>query len=577
VYKSALVILCACTIGIIGCSAGSELSTSAKVPESRPDLVATDPTYRAAMDHFMSGNLNDIKGEYAPAILDYQEALRYYQDPAIHDAMAQDYIRLGKPNMAIEESKQAVALSPEEINYLRTLAQAYLSGFDVDSARIQYQKILSIDSTQVQDILVLAQLDVRDNPKEAARLYERALSLVGPDLPTMMQLVKIYNSTGQFDKSIDVVNNMLRVDPSNVALKEMLADLYLQVDKSADALKLLKELMAERKGDYNLQARAATAYLRMRDFASADSLLDAIFSSDSTRADAKFAIAQFYLNEMQRDSSVVPFAEQIFSRLLALYPNDARAYLMAGLGASYADEDSVAEIYLNKSVAIDSTNPNSWQALGLFYYQKKSYGRMVEVMSKAARLFPDEYRVNLFLGLALNQAGKNGEAVRPLEKAVSLKPTDTDALSTLGQVYEALHRYDDAYRIYETALKVDAKNSLILNNYAYSLSERGVDLDKALKMAKLAVDLDPNNSAYLDTMGWVYFKLGEYKEAESFVKKALAARQKSDGSSATLEEHLGDIYEKLGDNDRAIEQWKKALEENPDNAGLKAKIEKAKT
>ncbi len=576
-YKFALAVLCACTIGIMGCSAGSKVAGSGQENLKEPDPMATNPNYRTAMNHFMSGNLNDVKGDYAQAILDYQDALRYYKDAAIYDAMAQDYSRLGKTDLAIEQSRQAVAMNPRKIEYRRTLAQAYLGGFDVDSARIEYQEILSIDSMQVQDMLVLAQLYQQDQPLKAAQLYERVLRLVGPDLPTMMQLVKIYNGTSQFDKSIDLVNKMLKIDSSNVPLREMLADLYLQVGKNSKALDVLKGLMSENKSDYNLMARAATAYLRMRDFVSADSLLDVIFSSDSTRADAKFAIGQFYLNEMEHDTSVVSFAEQIFGKLLALYPNDARAYLMAGLGASYAGKDSSAEVYLKKSVTMDSTNVNAWQALGIFYYQKKNYTRMAAVMSKAAEIFPEDYRTNLFLGLALNQAGRNQEAVRPLEKAVSLQPTDTDALSTLGQVYEALHRYDDAYRIYDTALKLNANNSLILNNYAYSLSERGVELDKALRMATLAVKLDPNNSAFLDTIGWVYFKLGDYRKAESFVKKALAARQKSDGSSATLEEHLGDIYEKLGENGKALEQWQKALDQNPDNSGLKAKIEKAKT
>ncbi|OYV87464.1 MAG: hypothetical protein B7Z63_02325 [Ignavibacteriae bacterium 37-53-5] len=523
----------------MGCSTGSEVSKPGESSQTQPDLIATNPNYRTAMDHFISGNLSDVKGDYAEAILDYQDAIRFYRDPSIYNAMAQDYIRLGKADLAVEQSKQAVAMAPGKIDYRRTLAQSYLAAFDVDSARIQYSKIISIDTTQVEDMMVLAQLYQRDDPSRAAQLYERVLKLVGPDLPTMMQLVRIYNSTNQFDKSIDVVNKMLKVDSSNAPLKEMLADLYLQVGKNADALKILQDLMRERNDDYNLKARAATAYLRMKDFASADSLLDTIFTSDSTRADAKFAIGQFYLNEMQRDSSVVPFAEQIFGKLLS--------------------------------------NAGAWQALGLLYYQKKEFNRMAVVMTRAAEIFPEEYRINLFLGLALNQAGKNQEAVKPLEKAVSLKPTDMDALSTLGQVYEALNRYDDAYRIYETALKLDPKNSLILNNYAYSLSERGIELEKAMKMAQFAVQLDPNNSAYLDTMGWVYFKLGDYGKAASYVKKALAERQKSDGSSATLDEHLGDIYDKLGDNEKAVEQWKKALMEDPGNPTLKEKIEKAKT
>ena len=576
-FKTVLIVLCACTIGIMGCSASSEIGNSPDSAKTEPDLMSTDPNYRAAMDHFISGNLNDVKGDYAQAILDYQEALMNYKAPDIYDAMSKDYMRLGKPKMAIDQAKMAVNFDPNRIRFLRTLAEAYLSDFNIDSARIQYQKILSMDSTDIGDMLVLARLYEKDQPKKAAELYQKSLTLTGPDLATMMQLVRIYNTTNEYEKSISVAEAMLRLDPCNVALKEMLVDLYMQVGRNADALNILKAMMAGNKNDYALMARAATVYLRMKNFSSADSLLDTIFTSDSTRADAKFAIGQFYLNEMQQDSSIVPFAQEIFAKLLKLYPNDARSYLMAGLGASSAHEDSAAAVYLKKSIALDSTSVNAWQALGILYYQNKDYARMASVMSSAVKFFPDDYRVNLFLGLALNQEGKNEDAVSPLEKALSIKPTETDALSILGQVYEALHRYDDAYRLYETALKLDSRNSLILNNFAYSLSERGIDLQRALEMAKRAIELDPRNSAYLDTMGWVYFKLGDYRKAEEFVRKALSERTKADGSPETLEEHLGDIYEKLGDTSKAVEQWKKALQSDPTKTDLKEKIEKAKS
>ncbi len=575
--KLAFIVILAALTALSGCSVVSQSTKSSGESREEPDLIAENPNYRIAMEHFIDGNLNDVEGEFAQAILDYQDALRYHRDAAILDAMAQDYMRLGKSEMAIQQSREAVALAPQEIDYRRTLAQAYMSAFNVDSARIEYSKLLLIDSSHVEDMIVLAQLYQRSDPGKAAELYEKILRLNGPDLPTMMQLVQIYNSMNEFDKSIGVLKGMLKLDPSNVALSEMLSDLYMQTDKNKEALAVLQDLMRTRKDDLSLKARAATVYLRMKDFAKADSLIDKVFSSDSTRADAKFEIAQFYLDEMQHDSTIVPFAQQIFNKLLGKYPKDARAYLFAGLGASYSNQDSLALVYLNKSITIDSTNPGSWQAIAICYYQKNNFGQMADVMSRAVNIFPDNFRLNLFYGLALNRVGRNADAVKPLEKAVALKPTDMDALSTLALVYEALNRFDDAYRVYETALKVDGKNSLILNNYAYSLSERGMNLEKALKMAQLAIQLDPNNSAFLDTIGWVYFKLGDYKKAASFISKALSLRNQSDGSPATLEEHLGDIYEKLGDMKRAVEYWEKALRHNPGSGSLRSKIAKAKT
>lgn len=560
-----------------GCAGVNQSANSPEGKAPKSDLIARDQNHRAAMGHFVDGNLNDAEGEFAQAILDYQEALRYYRDPEILDAMAQDYMKLGKSEMAIEQAHEAIALSPRDVRLRRTLAQAFLAEYQVDSARAEYSRIVSIDSTQAEDLIMLGQLCQQSSPAKAAELYEKALELNGPDLPTMMQLVQIYDSMNKFDKSIGILLDMLKVDPANQTIKETLSDLYLQTGKNKEALGILSELMRSHGEDFNLKARAATVYLRMKDFVKADSLINIIFTSDSSRTQAKFAIAQFYLDEMQHDSEVVPFAEQIFTRLVTMYPGDARSYLLAGLGASYAGKDSVAEVLLNRSISIDSTSQNSWQAIAVLYYQKNDFDKMAKAMSRAVNIFPQDFRINLFYGLALNRAGRNSEAVKPLEKAMSLKPSDMDALSTLALVYEALSRYDDAYRVYETALKIDGKNSLILNNYAYSLSEREIDLQKALKMAQLAVQLDPKNSAYLDTIGWVYFKLGDYENAEAYVKEALSIRtQPGDGSPATLEEHLGDIYAKKGDMKKAVEYWEKALGHNPQSAELKEKIAKAK-
>ncbi len=576
-FKFVIIALIGGALAITGCSGGNQVAKSNPSQPPAPDLIATNPGYRMAMDRFISGNLNDLKGQFAQAILDYQDALKLYPDPSIMDAMAQDYLRLNKPDNAVEEARSAIAIEPANIDYRRTLAQAYLAGFQIDSARAEYSTIISMDTTDLEDMIVLAQLYQRDKPDRAAELYNKVLEIHGPDLPTMMQLVQIYNATGKYDKSIDLIKEMLTMDPSNVPLKEMLSDLYLQTGKNSQALDLLNDLLKTNQNDYSLKARAATAYLRMKDFADADSLLDSIFSSDSSKADAKFAIGQFYLDEMQRDSSVIPFAREIFGKLLKLYPNDARSYLMAGLGESYTKNDSLAERYLTRAVSLDTSNVNAWQALAIFYFQNNNFNRMADVMSRAVNIFPDNFRVNLYLGLALNRAGNNAAAVKPLEKAVAIEPTNMDALSTLALVYESLKRYDDSDRIYETALHVDPRNALMLNNYAYSLSERGIHLKKALEMAKMAVGLDSKNSSYLDTIAWVYFKMMDYKKAETYERESITFRTPADGSPATLEEHMGDIYEKLGQKRKAIEHWEKALKSDPTNTSVQEKIEKAKT
>ncbi|RMF54915.1 MAG: tetratricopeptide repeat protein, partial [Calditrichaeota bacterium] len=108
----------------------------------------------------------------------------------------------------------------------------------------------------------------------------------------------------------------------------------------------------------------------------------------------------------------------------------------------------------------------------------------------------------------------------------------------------------------------------LLNNFSYSLAERGIRLEEALEMANRALELEPNNGAFLDTVGWIYFKLGDYQQALYYIKRAVEHRE----GSAEVLEHLGDVYYQLGEQEKAQEYWQKAYEKDPDNKALKAKI-----
>jgi Tfp pilus assembly protein PilF len=124
--------------------------------------------------------------------------------------------------------------------------------------------------------------------------------------------------------------------------------------------------------------------------------------------------------------------------------------------------------------------------------------------------------------------------------------------------------------LYEQALRVDPKSALLLNNYSYSLSERGLQLDRALEMSRIAVATEPENSAYLDTYGWICFRLGHYQQARQYIEKAIAAGT----AGAVLYEHIGDVYFQLGDKIKAVTIWKKALGMDIKNETLRKKIER---
>ena len=109
---------------------------------------------------------------------------------------------------------------------------------------------------------------------------------------------------------------------------------------------------------------------------------------------------------------------------------------------------------------------------------------------------------------------------------------------------------------FETALEIDPEDIYTLNYLGYILADRGLRLDEAKVMIEKALEKSPENGAFLDSLGWVYYRLGDYRKARQYVEKAL----QYEDTSATVHDHLGDIYSRLGMHKSAERYWKRALE-----------------
>jgi len=142
--------------------------------------------------------------------------------------------------------------------------------------------------------------------------------------------------------------------------------------------------------------------------------------------------------------------------------------------------------------------------------------------------------------------------------------------STLGDAQSNLGNSEEADRVYELALRYDPQNHNAMNNYAYNLSVRGEKLERAQELVMKAMELEPENAAYFDTMGWIFYKLGEFEKAKRFIQASIDLDETA--ASAEVLEHLGDVYDKLGNYERAKDFWKQALKKDTTRTHLNNKI-----
>ena len=548
------------------CSSPKEVQV--QKPAAKASEKTTGDQKSVALQHFIDGSLYESKGQFAEAIIEYQDALRYDNDPAIYYALAKDYSALNKQALAAEAAREAVQLDSTKIAYRETLADIYIKGMQIDNAITQYRAILRLDSTRVQSMFNIAQLLAPKYPTQALEMYEKILERNGPDWEVLFKIAELNSSLHRYDKAAAAFEQMVKIDPSNMSLKQNLGEMYVRSQQYDKALTLFTGLLDSDPHNLELRGALAELYLQQNKWIDARTQFETILRSDSISADVRFRIAMAYLGQSQKDSTLLDNVKEQFKQFLAHYPEDWRPMFYLGRLAIVEKQDTTALQYFDKVTKVAGWNAEAWWYLASILFDKKDYAQAVMVLEKAHQIVPNDGGINFLLGYGYTRVDRNEDAIVPLERAVEINPKDINALSTLASTFDALKRYTESDTTFESALKLDSLNAMVLNNYAYSLAERGEQLERAYAMSKASLSKDSTNGSYLDTFGWIYYKLGNYTEAERYVKMAIDGGE----ASAVVYEHLGDIYSRLSQQEKAKECWAKALERDAKNIGLKEKL-----
>lgn len=521
-----------------------------------------------ALGHVVKASVFEVTGDFANAILEYQEALQLEPTAAIHFAISKDYSLLGKHALAAQHGKEAVRLDTARILYHQNLASVYMNAYQPDLAIPEFERIVKLDSNNTEGWFNLARLYQTSKPLRAIEIYERILDREGDDWEILLQTAEIYNSLGRFDDAADKFKRMVELDPSNTVLRRQLAETYARGGKTAEATKILETILETDKNNADALAALAEIYLDQQNFDQALKLYQRLLAMERTNPEVRLRVGVAYWGQSQRDSTFIEKAKPIFQQLNKELPNDWRPYYYLGAIADREKHDSLAGQYFERVTRLAEWNGDAWWYIGTSLFDKGEYQKLVDEMQRAKKALPRDSRVYFLEGLGYSRLDLPQQAVTSLKHALELKPDDMNALSTLALTLDGLHRYQESDSLYERALRMDPRSHLILNNYGYSLAERGLQLDRALQMSMQAVAADSQNASYLDTAGWVYFMLARYDDARKYIEKAIAAG----GASATVYEHMGDIQSKLGQKDKADEFWKHALELNAGSQSLKDKI-----
>lgn len=582
---------------IAACSGSRNLSD-----QSTQNSLSADKK-QLALEKFIDGSIAETKGNINQAIEYYSQSVLLDPQPGIYYALAKNYWRINKLSNALVNIRLAVAEDSLNINYLAMLANIYSASNLNELSIATYKKIISVDSLNVPAYYGLAQLYEGSRPSEAIDLYKRVIDIIGPEWSVVVKLIDINERQGNLKESVSFIEKLLELNPSDLQLQKVLIDALIKTDQFEKAISKTDQALTSFPNDAGLIELKGNALINMGKIAEASTYYMHLIKLDEITHENKIRIASAFYAQSIKDSSAVKIAKDFFETL----DKDTTDWqIKASLGEIAVNEKDIdkAVKYFNESVKLAQWNLQLIVRFGGLLFDNQKYSEAAEFLKEEVIKFPNDFMINLIYGLSLSQLGNHIEAKPVLELCVKLNPNDITSLTSLGFTLNQLKLEDEALvhlnkalildpenlqvisiialieegkknyavsdSLYLKALAIDPENILILNNYAYSLSERDSNLEQALEWSKKTVEQEPENASYLDTLGWIYYKLSDYKNAKVYLEKAVAI----ENDNPTLLDHLGDTYFRLGDKNTAIQHWENAFKLDSTKDEIKQKIEK---
>jgi tetratricopeptide (TPR) repeat protein len=557
---------------LAGCAGGESAVRDTDEQDSRRRL--SDDDRQRARQHFVEGSLLEMQGEHERAIREFTAALEIDENAAIYYAISKNYLELNQLSRAATAGREAVRRDGSNVSYRENLANVYIRAREIDKAAEEYEKIIELDPNHQQAYYTLARLYQFEKPIRSLEVYSEMIDRFGEQIEVLAQIVDLNNSLGRHDDAADALNRMLEIEPGNESILITLGNTYLHAGKYDQAMEIFLDLAESYPDDIEVLTSLVDVYVQRKDYDTASGYLIGIIREQELSLETKVYLGQMFIQHIEENADdgedAMQYAAPVFDAIIENYPDAPQPRFLRGIVALYSDEEELAAEHLMRVTELDPDNNAGWLYAGEALYQLGNFDEAVAVLKRGLDLHSGDFDLSLLLGLSYNRLDDFDNAVQYLEAALEIRPDDLNGLSMLALTYDSHDRHEVSDSLYEAALELDPEYHLVLNNYSYSLAEREKQLERALDMSQRAVEQVPDNDAYLDTLGWIYFKLGDIEKAEKYVREAID----KGSDSAVVHDHMGDIYYRLGRYDDALQYWEKALKLDESNRQIKEKIER---
>ena len=565
--------LCLCILMLCGCT--SVKKASQRQPD-RPRLSYNDEQ-RFKYFYLEAVNQQNL-GNYDAAFDLYRHCLDIDPNAAeVYFALSAYYAELDADSTSLALMQKAVDLDSDNDIYLERLGITHINANQFSEAAQCYEQLFQRDKSRSDVLGVLLQLynQQRDYDKMIVTL-NRMEQVDGSSEQITLSKMRVYAMLGDKDRELKELQQLAEKHPNDLNYRVMMGNWLLQNSRADEALEAYQHVLATEPDNQAAQVSMLDYYRAVGEDSLANVQQERLLVNPKTSLDTKISLMRQVVAENEQNGGDSTQVIAVFQRILDEPQHDSD---MLELYAAYMQlkkmpQDSINQVW-REALRLTPDNAGVRLQLAQALWADEAYGDVAQLCEEGTEYNPDEIGFYYFLGLSYLQKDDDDATLDAMRRGVSQIDEDSnpdivsDFYAIMGDVLHRKGLDQEAFAAYDSCLQYKPDNYGCLNNYAYYLSLRNEDLQKAEQMSYRTIKAEPTNATFLDTYAWILFQQERYTEAAIYMEQVL---QNDSVPSVDVLEHAGDVYAKTEQMDKAVDYWQRAVDAGGDSKVLIRKI-----
>lgn len=462
------------------------------------------------------------------------------------------YLKKKDPARALATMKTALEAHPDHVATLILYGKIEQEQKNLKAAKDAYEKIVTLDPKQKNIYLILGAIYMEEEAFEDALRVYKSLAVQFPEnYAGYFLLGKTYLKKLKYEDAETAFRQSLALEPDLDVARYALIDALKGQGKTDDIYKMYQTIIKNNPESIRSTMELGYYYHQNNNRVEALKWFKKLGVRSVSDEEVIRQVFHLYLDKKDYAPAIM-----ILRGMLAGAPDNSDIRYLMGIALDGNKEKENALSHLEQVRPDSKFYQNAMVHIAFLYQELGRIDAAIAHLVHMIKKLPEAPSLYLYLGSFYEDTEAYDQAVDILKRGLEKDPDNGKILFRLGVIYDKWNRKEDSMKTMREVIRVDPKNANALNYLGYTYADLGQNLDEAEQLIKEAMRHKPNDGYITDSLGWVYYKQGRFKEALEMLTKAIVLVP---GDPVILE-HLGDIHVKMNDIEKALQYYQKSLD-----------------